>query len=113
MSERPLSERLDAACKCNLHHRLAGDGCQWCNASADAAALEQENARLREIINPGRAAAYEEGMAALEQRCRRLEAIRREAQAVMDIVCDELRGRDEVDFTALDDALAALAEEEK
>ena len=45
---------------------------------ADRARLEAEVARLRDIIAPGDAAAYEEGMAALQARERALEGALRE-----------------------------------
>ena len=45
---------------------------------ADRARLEAEVARLRDIIAPGDAAAYEEGMAALQARERALESALRE-----------------------------------
>jgi chromosome segregation ATPase len=47
---------------------------------ADRERLEAEVARLRDIISPGDAAAYEEGMAALQARLRGLEAALLDAQ---------------------------------
>jgi len=48
--------------------------------TAERDALKAEVARLRDIISPGDAAAYEEGMAALQARLRGLEAALLDAQ---------------------------------